>query len=68
MNSNVKKLKNELRENLLTVEEVKEIFRFKNKQTVYNLVYSKKLKSVKVTSRLMFHINDVKKLISESRK
>ena len=55
----------EIASNYLTVDQVKNLLHFKNKQTVYNLVQSGKLKATKLTGKLLFDKDDLLKWINK---
>lgn len=53
---------------LLTVEEVQKILRYKHYQSIYNLVCAKKLKATKPTGKLLFRRQDVEDFINSGQK
>jgi hypothetical protein len=51
--------------NYYTVDQVKELLHFKNKQTVYNLVQSGDLLPTKITGKLLFDKKMINKRINK---
>ena len=53
----------ELAAEFFNVDQVKEIFHFKNKQTVYNLAAKGKLPCIRITGKLLFRKKEIEKML-----